>query len=185
MPRLSHSLASEGPEAEPTDGPDLIRGSTEGRPEPRWLPPRSGDPRGIQREHPPRMVSEPGGAFLVLLSHRKHTQLAGTTQRGGQTPRRSPEESIQHLRRSRGARGSLRPIGMWSRGQTPSSTPEEHEARGQCQARACSPGEKPLHAASLGSTSLAPASRIYLALFLSQGAYTYAHVCFYPPFVVF
>lgn len=61
MPRLSHSLASEGPEAEPTDGPDLIRGSTEGRPEPRWLPPRSGDPRGIQREHPPRMVSEPGG----------------------------------------------------------------------------------------------------------------------------
>lgn len=160
MPRLPHSLASEGPEAEPTDGPCLIRGSTEGRPEPCWLPPRSArDSAGASPEEGAG-VSEPAGALLVLLSHRKHTLLAGTTQQGERTPRRSPEESIQHLRRSQGGRGSLRPISIWSRGQTPSSTPEEHEARGQCQARACSPGEKPLHAASLGSTSLAPASRI-------------------------
>lgn len=46
------------------------------------------------------------------------------------------EESVLHPTLSKRVLGSLQLICIWSRGQTPSSKLEGHEARGQCQLQA-------------------------------------------------
>lgn len=106
----------------------------------------------------------------VRGKHNEHAKI--TPRRAGSAAWRSTEENALQLTLSKRVSGFLQLICIWSRGQTPSSMLEGHEARRQCQPQACRLREKPFHTASLCSRSLAPASRISASLSVAECVHT-------------